>query len=246
MAYTYSANDASTSPTYRPCLVQICFRGSNLSESIGVGGSQFPFLVDITNPDGLSVGFTYDASTHTVADTLSGAFPSLLPRPMLTAPLGDQALSPFNPASMGAWTGRLMSFFGNDGPARSTPVAAYDPSVSLATDTDGDGITELHIQISAGTYFYLAMDVTTGETYDLFGISKPFDPTSFAIPEFTVPETEEGGEFMNVTLYHDWRDHMVAASVDVIPVLCGDFMADAGYFGPAVGAEGANWNPDNL
>ena len=62
---------------------------------------------------------------------------------------------------------------------------------------------------------------------------------------FTVGEPGET-QPSSISLYLDLRDRIFEASTNVMPVLCGDFMAAGGYYGSSVGAAEANWNPDNL
>ena len=186
----------------------------------------------------------YDMSTHTVTDSLGGSAPLMLPEPMLAAPLGAGAVTAFDASGMGSWVGRVVTVVGTFGPFMSPPVPAFDPSYNLAADVDGDGIVELSFLISSGAFVYVVADVATATAYDAFGVAGSIRSPGFQFSMFTVPETES--EFMNATVYFDWRDHMATSSFDVMPVLCGDFMAEGGYFGPSVGAGGANWNPDNL
>ena len=163
---------------------------------------------------------------------------------MLVSPLGDAALTPLASSGMGAWSGRVLVFNGGYGPFQSPPLERGNPMLLARADEDGDGIVEYGFLVSAGIHAYVPMDLATSTLYDAFGVGKPFDPETFAISSFTVPESES--EFTNVTLYFDWGDHMTTSSLHVMPVLCGDFMGDAGYYSSSVGLEGANWNPNNL
>ena len=214
-----------------------------METSVGFGGSQFPFLLDVSSPDGADVVFLYDAASHLVSDSFNLAMPLLLQSPMLSAPLKDRALSPYLPSEKLSWLGQTMAFVGNFGPSADPPYAAWDFVPSMGFDTDSDGISELHIRLLPGEYLLFPADATT--IYDRLGQEAILDASVIKLMSLTVTGVDD--EYSAVTLFFDWRDKIASASTAVMPVLCGDFMEAAGYFSGAEGAaEGANWNPENL